>query len=210
MASPARVDKMITLEEFLRLPEIDEHPYLEYIDGRIEAKLSPQKKHGLLEKRLMNHVDAYSEPRSLGQTFPELRCTFAGRSIIPDVAFLLDEDIECDLRGEILDPTLRPPDIHVEIVSPDQSVRKCREKLVFSTANGCPLGWLIDPGRKTVFIYRPGRAPERLAANGALRGDPVVVGYRLPLAEIFGWLTLRHPKSPPPSRPGPSVPGEST
>ena len=27
MASPARVDKMITLEEFLRLPEIDEHPY---------------------------------------------------------------------------------------------------------------------------------------------------------------------------------------
>ena len=51
MASPARVDKMITLEEFLRLPEIDEHPYLEYIDGRIEAKVSPQKKHGLLEKR---------------------------------------------------------------------------------------------------------------------------------------------------------------
>jgi hypothetical protein len=27
MASPARVDKMITLEESLRLPEIDEHPY---------------------------------------------------------------------------------------------------------------------------------------------------------------------------------------
>ena len=46
MASPARVDKMITLEEFLRMPEIDEHPYMEFIDGRIEAKLSPQKKHG--------------------------------------------------------------------------------------------------------------------------------------------------------------------
>jgi Uma2 family endonuclease len=210
MASPARVDKMITLEEFLRLPEIDEHPYLEYIDGRIEAKVSPQKKHGLLEKRLMNHVDAHSEPRSRGQTFPELRCTFAGRSIIPDVAFLLDEHIECDERGEILDPTLRPPDIHVEIVSPDQSVRKCREKLVFSTANGCPLGWLIDPGRKTVSIYRPGRGPERLAADGALLGEPVLPGYRLGIAELFGWLTLRRPKSPPPSPPGPSVPGEST
>jgi Uma2 family endonuclease len=210
MASPARVDRMITLEEFLRLPEIDEHPYLEYIDGRIEAKLSAQKKHGLLGKRLMNHVDAYSEPRSLGQTFPELRCTFAGRSIIPDVVFLLDEHIECDERGEILDPTLRPPDIHVEIVSPDQSVRKCREKLVFSTANGCPLGWLIDPGRKTVSIYRPGRGPERLPANSALPGDPVLVGYRLPIKELFGWLTLRRPKSPPPSRPGPPEPGEST
>ncbi len=43
--------------------------------------------------------------------------------MIPDVVFLLEEHIETDERGEILDPTLRPPDIHVEIVSPDQSVR---------------------------------------------------------------------------------------
>ncbi len=138
-------DKMISLEEFLRMPEIDEQPYLEYIDGRIEAKVSPQKKHGRLEKRLMIHIDAFSEPQQLGETFPELRCTFAGRSIIPDVVFLLDEHIETDERDEILDPTFRPPDIHVEIVSPDQSVQKCREKLLFSRANGCPLGWLIDP-----------------------------------------------------------------
>jgi len=38
MASPAGVSKTITLEEFLRMPEIDEHPHLEFIDGRIEAK----------------------------------------------------------------------------------------------------------------------------------------------------------------------------
>jgi hypothetical protein len=31
MASPARVAKLITLEEFLQLPEIDEHPYLEML-----------------------------------------------------------------------------------------------------------------------------------------------------------------------------------
>jgi Uma2 family endonuclease len=211
MVSPARVGKRITLEEFLRLPEIDEHPYLEYIDGRIEAKVSPQKKHGLLEKRLMGHIDAHSEPRQLGQTFPELRCTFAGRSIIPDVVFLLDDHIETDERGEILDPTLRPPDIHVEIVSPDQSVRKCREKLVFSTASGCPLGWLIDPTRRTVSVYRPGHRVERLSLNGELNGDPVLVGYRLPVAVLFGWLKLRDPKrrSPPPQA-GPSAPGEST
>jgi Uma2 family endonuclease len=210
MASPARVDKRITLEEFLRLPEIDEHPYLEYVDGGIEAKVSPQKKHGLLEKRLMNHMDAHAEPRLLGQTFPELRRTFAGRSIIPDVAFLLDEHIETDERGEVVGPTLRPPDIHVEIISPDQSVRKCREKLVFSTANGCPLGWLIDPSPKTVSVYRPGLGPERLAADGVLDGDPVLVGYRVPVATVFGWLKLRGAESHPASGPGSSSPGEPT
>jgi len=210
MASSAGVSKTITLDEFLRMPEIDEHPYLEFIDGRIEAKVSPQKKHGMLEKRLMNHIDAHAEPRQLGQTFPELRCTFAGRSIIPDVVFLFDEHIETDERGEILDPTLRPPDIHIEIVSPDQSVRKCREKLVFSTANGCPLGWLIDPSRRTVSVYRPGRRAERLAADGALQGDPVLVGYRLPVAELFGWLKLRRRGAPARSQPGSAAPGEST
>jgi Uma2 family endonuclease len=209
MSSPARVDKMITLEEFLRLPTIDEHPYLEFIDGRIEAKVSPQKKHGILEKRLMNHIDAHSEPRHLGQTYPELRRTFAGRSIIPDVVFLLDEHIETDENGEILDPTFLPPGIQVEIVSPDQSVRKCREKLVFSTANGCPLGWLIDPGRKTVSVYRPGRRVERLTSDQALSGEPVLVGYRLPVAELFAWLQLRRPNSRSQADPGPSGPGES-
>ena len=204
MASPARIRKAITLDEFLRLPEIDERPYLEYIDGRIEAKVSPQKKHGILEKRLMNHIDAYAEPRQLGQTFPELRCTFAGRSIIPDVVFLLDEHIETDEEGEVLDPTLWPPDIHVEIVSPDQSLRKCREKLAFSTANGCPLGWQIDPGRKTVSVYRPGRRVERLLVDGELKGAPVLPTYRLPVAELFGWLIVRRPKAGPSSSSGES------
>ena len=68
MASPARVDNTISLEEFLRLPEIDEHPYLEYIDGRIEAKVSPQKKHGSTrEASSSTHLDAYAEPRRAGR-----------------------------------------------------------------------------------------------------------------------------------------------
>ncbi len=197
----------MTLEEFLRLPEIDEHPYLEYLDGRIEAKVSPQKKHGRLEKRLMTHIDAYAEPRQLGETFPELRCTFAGRSMIPDVVFLLDEHIETDEPGEVLDPTLRPPDIHVEIVSPDQSVPKCRERLAFSRAHGCPLGCLIDPIRKTVHVYRPGRRSQRLPADAVLEGDPVLPGYRLPVAELFEWLKVRKSKPVASPRSKPSDPG---
>ncbi len=185
------------------MPGIDERPYKEFIDGRVETKMSPQKQHGRLEKRLMNHVDAYSEPRDLGETFPALRCTFAGRSIIPDVCFLLEEYIEYDEDGEILDPTHRPPDLHIEIVSPEQSARKCREKIVFSTANGCPLGWLIDPIRKTVHVYRPGRPAEQVPADGVLEGDPVLPGYRLPVAELFDWLKARRPRPDPMPQPPP-------
>ena len=72
MASPSQLHAALTLDEFLRLPEIDEHPYLEFIDGRIEAKVSPQKKHSVIQKRLMMNLDAFSQPRGLGETFPEL------------------------------------------------------------------------------------------------------------------------------------------
>jgi Uma2 family endonuclease len=211
LASPARIGKLITLQEFLRMPGIDEHPYLEFIDGRIEAKVSPQGKHSSIETKLSAHLDAYSERRGLGGAFVELRCTFAGRSIIPDIVFLREEHIETDARGEILEETLRPPDIHVEIVSPDQSIRKCREKLLFSIANGCPLGWLVDPGRKTVDVYRPESPRERLSADGNLKGNPVLPGYRLPLSKLFGWLRRPQRKVPaPPTQAEPSGRGASS
>ncbi|HEX8199666.1 MAG TPA: Uma2 family endonuclease [Isosphaeraceae bacterium] len=195
MARLPRVREGLTLEEFLRRPEIDEHPYLEYIDGRIEAKakVSPQKKHSRLATRLITHLNQVAEPAGLGSAFVELRCTFAGRSIVPDVVFLLSEHILADKTGEIADETPLPPDIHIEIISPKQGVGTAAEKLLHATANGCPLGWLIHPYRKTIDVYRPGRPPERLAAAGVLEGEPVPPGFRLPAAEVFGWLIHHQP-----------------
>ncbi len=153
--------------------------------------MSPQKKHSVITLELSNHLLRHARPRRLGLPFPELRCSFAGRSLIPDIAFLLDEHIEVDDDGEVLDPTRRPPDLHIEIVSPEQSARKCREKLVFFTNHGCPLGWLIDPIRKTVHVFRPGQEAKLVPADGALEGDPVLPGYRLPVTKLFGWLKPR-------------------
>ena len=190
MASPPRIREGMTLEEFLRRTDIDEHPYLEYIDGRIEAKASPQKKHSAIQGELLDRFNRFAAPPRLGRAFVELRCTFAGRSIVPDVVFLLKAHIERDDQGELLDDTPWPPDIHVEIISPDQSARKARNALAFSTAQGCPLGWLINPYTKTIDVLRPGRSLERLAPDGVLEGEPALPGFRLPAAEVFGWLKL--------------------
>src|SRR5262249_32132110 len=111
---------------------------------------------------------------------------------------------------EISNPILRPPDLHIEIVSPDQSVQRCRRNLTFSLANGCPLGWLIDPDHKTVQVYRPGLPPEWLPEGGVLEGDPVLAGYQLPVKRLFGWLKRpkrnRKPASPPSQPPIPGGP----
>jgi Uma2 family endonuclease len=187
MASRTIVREGMTLKEFLELPD-DSH--LEYINGRIEAKVAPQKRHTEIEAEMRNCLNAFAAPRKLGRAYVELRCTFAGRSIIPDVAFLLKEHIEIDERGRPRDDTPWAPDLHVEVISPRQGLRKAREKLKHSTSNGCPLGWLIDPDQETVHVYRPGRRAERMPSDGVLEGEPVLPGFRLPVADVFRWLEL--------------------
>ena len=155
MSSASRVKAPLTLEEFLRLPEIDEHPYLEYIDGKIEAKVSPQKKHSLIQSQIMRSLDDFAKPSSLGLAFPELRCTFAGRSIVPDVVFLLASHVDVDSEGELVDETFRPPDIHIEIGSPDQPAKRNRERLLFSTARDVRwAGSSIPSGDESKFTGR--------------------------------------------------------
>lgn len=194
MSSVSHIRRSLTLEEFLGLPE--EKPSLEYIDGRIEAKVSPQAKHSIIQLRLLGRLNLFAEPAGHGLAFPELRCTYTGRSIVPDIVFLLDAHIRTDAQGELENETFLPPDLHVEIISPDQSTRSAREKLAHSTANGCSLGWLIDPEKKRVEVYRPGQSPEPLSPDGVLEGEPVLPGYRLPVAEVFGWLQYRRPERP--------------
>ncbi len=196
MASHSKTRSGMTLEEFLRWPEADEHPYKEFINGRIEMKVSPQKKHSVLTLDFCLALNQFAGPGRLGRAFPELRCTFAGRSIIPDVVFLLEANIPCDARGMLVNISILPPDIQIEIRSPGQSLKKTREKLEHAVANGCPLGWLIDPERETADVYRPGSGPERLLADGFLDATPVLPGFRLAVSEVFGWLIYRAPNPP--------------
>ena len=180
-----------SLEGFLERPEIDRHPSLEYIDGRIIPKVSPSFKHSALTREFLVAMNDFAIPRGIGEACPELRCSYEGRSIVPDVVFLLEAHIGVDQEGEYADQVTVPPDLHVEIISPKQGVAEAVEKLRHSTAHGCALGWLVHPHRKTIDVYRPGSEPVRLGLDGVLEGDPVLPGFRLPVAEVFGWLRRR-------------------
>lgn len=188
MATEADATTGLTLDEFLRLPGIDDPPYLEFVDGEIIAKVSPQQKHSRLSGKILVRLNAFAEPAGLGEAFIELRRTFAGRSILPDVSFVKAEHLSADARGEIADDHQGPPDVHIEIVSPDQTKRDAHRNLLHSVAHGCTLGILIHPYRRTIDVYRPGAAPERLADDGAIDFAPALPGLILPVAEVFGWL----------------------
>lgn len=76
--------KPLTLEEFLKLPETK--PSSEYINGQIIQKPMPQGKYSKLQGKLITGINEVVESLKIALTFPELRCTFGERSIVPDVA----------------------------------------------------------------------------------------------------------------------------
>jgi Uma2 family endonuclease len=73
----------------------------------------------------------------------------------------------------------------VELLSPSDSLKATKEKLQEFIDNGTRLGWLIDPERKQVHIYRPGQPAEVLEGPMTVTGDPELPGFLLELEKIW-------------------------
>ena len=83
----------LTLESFLALPETK--PGSEYIHGQVFQKPMPKTRHSRLQGKLTEAINRVAEDKQIAYAFPELRCTFGGRSLIPDIAVFLWQNISC-------------------------------------------------------------------------------------------------------------------
>ena len=77
------------------------------------------------------------------------------------------------------------PDFLVEVLSPTDSLSETRDKMQEYLDNGARLGWLINPRRKQVEIYRPGQDVEILDNPASVSGEPVLHGFTLNLKGIL-------------------------
>ena len=66
----------LTLEQFLKLPYIEDSPAWEFIQGEAIQKPMSGGKHSRLQSRLVGTINATD---SSYEAFPELRCTVGGR-----------------------------------------------------------------------------------------------------------------------------------
>jgi Uma2 family endonuclease len=77
------------------------------------------------------------------------------------------------------------PDFVAELMSPSDSRTETRDKMREFLDQGARLGWLIDPGRVEVDVYRPGRKFEVLTRPATLSGEGVLPGFVLDLKGIL-------------------------
>jgi Uma2 family endonuclease len=181
--------KPLTLDEFLAEPETK--PAREYIEGKIVQKPMPQGKHSLLQLELLFLINSILRKSATAIAFPELRCTFDGRSVIPDVAIVKNKNIPRDEQGEIANAFNLAPDWMIEILSPDQSATKVIKKILHCLQNGTEVGWLIDPAEKSIFIYHSEKQVEVVdKVEQELLVPRFAESVKLTAGDIFSWLKL--------------------
>jgi Uma2 family endonuclease len=77
------------------------------------------------------------------------------------------------------------PDFVVELRSKSDSLGTLQDKMQEYIENGAQLGWLIDPFKKKVYVYRPQVAVEVFDNPADLSGDPLLRGFTLDIQSLW-------------------------
>lgn len=184
--SSATETRRFTLADFRALPEV--YPPLEYFGRRVMQKMSPKLPHSVIQGELMIALALHCRTTKQGRVYPELRCTFGGASHVFDLCVFA-----ADRRPDPTSPADRsdvlvPPDLAIEILSPGQGVGELRRKLRSALRRGVRLAWLIDEAHRQTHVLRPDARAQTLQPGDTLNGEPVLPGFALPVAELFGWV----------------------
>ncbi|MGL5062718.1 MAG: Uma2 family endonuclease [Microcoleus sp.] len=177
----------LALEEFLKLPETE--PASDFINGEIIQKPMPQGEHSVIQYELCKSINEVAKPRKIAKAFPELRCTFGGESIVPDVAVFRWERIPFLPSGRVANIFEIHPDWSIEILSPNQNQTKVLRKLLHCSRHGTELGWLLDPEEESILAVFPEQKVELYKGATKL---PIVNGIDLELTvdDVFSWLSF--------------------
>jgi Uma2 family endonuclease len=149
----------------------------------------PQGYHSIIQRQLLLTISPVLSHQGIGEAFPELRCTFGGRSIVPDVTVFEEARIPVDAGGKIENVFSIAPDWTIEILSPEQSVTKVLKNINHCLDYGTQMGWLIDPESRAVTVSRTGQNILIIDEPDATIPVPEFArSIHLTIEEIFGWL----------------------
>jgi Uma2 family endonuclease len=138
--------------------------------------------------QLLSRLNRFCEDHNAGWAFPAddgYQCFPHDASLVrrPDVSFIR----RGRLPGEVLPQGWGkiPPDLVVEVISPNDSAGDVEEKLDDYQKAGVPLVWVVNPRSHAVMVYRLDGSVSRLRAGDELSGENILPGFRCPVQELF-------------------------
>ncbi|VTU00335.1 Uncharacterized protein OS=Candidatus Entotheonella sp. TSY1 GN=ETSY1_03580 PE=4 SV=1: Uma2 [Gemmataceae bacterium] len=162
----------------------------ELVDGILVRKECSWAK-GVLSAQVGFEIARYADERQLGAAAGPRGVIRLRPGLVraPDVAFIRWDSV--DDPQEIENPAGAfleyPPDLAVEVLSPDNTRTEMAVKLGEYAKAGVKLVWYVDPERKEVDVYPKGseKRKKTFTLADTLDGGDVLPGFTLPVAKIF-------------------------
>lgn len=156
----------------------------ELVDGRILDVTPAHGRHGALAGEVHAALLSWARPRGAGTVLSADTGFVLRRNPdtvrAPDVAFLRKGRTIPDRA--FIDGA---PDIAIEVLSRDVSVREVTRKVRDYLGAGASQVWILDPEDRTLTVHSPGGHSRTFSQNDTLEGGEVLPDFRLELGTIF-------------------------
>lgn len=180
------VQVRMTAEQLAELTD-DRFKKSELVKGELMAMSPTGFEHGIVSARIAQILNDFVRARGLGYICGAETGFILQRNPdtvrAPDVAFVCKEKVP----APPLPTTFAEfaPDLAVEVVSPADRSDEIEQKISDYLEAGTRLVWVVYPKTKTVYVYRAGRAVQRLSAGDMLSGEEVLPGFSVMISELF-------------------------
>ena len=177
--------RFVTAEGLLELPR-GQHRY-ELVQGELRKMAPAGHEHGHIAAEVAIALGVYVRANKLGRVYAaETGFKLASNPDTvkaPDVAFVSAERVQGVITKTGFFPG--PPDLAVEIVSPNDRHGEVEEQVELWLRYGTKMVVTLNPQTRTATVYRGLEDIRMILGEGRLEGGEVVPGWALPLEELF-------------------------
>jgi len=173
-----------TAEDYLAMPD---QKGWELDDGDLVEKRMGAKS-GWIGGRMIFLLSLFIEKHSLGGVFGSetlYRCYpgHPNRLRKPDASFIRRGRLDGE---EIPNPfILFPPDLAVEVTSPNDLIAEVEVKVREYLEAGVRIVWVVVPEIRSVRIYRADGTVAQVGEPNSLSGEDVLPGFQFGVSELF-------------------------
>jgi len=142
--------------------------------------------HGAVVGNLQLLLGTFVKKNGLGLVGPEIgfRLSRDPDTVrAPDVAFIAKSRLPKEgIPKKFAD---FPPDLAVEVLSPEDTASELLRKVEEYLQAGVPLIWVVDPATQTVTVYRSLQDVHIVSSDQQLEGGEAVPGFQCKVADLF-------------------------
>jgi Uma2 family endonuclease len=152
-------------------------PDCDYVDGEVQERNLGEREHAILQAAL-TYLFVHNRRAWGVEVFPELRVQVSPtRFRVPDITVVA--------AGVAWERILRVPALlFVEILSPEDTLRRVRQRVDDYFRFGTEHVWIVDPELRKAYVCSPTGFQEPAAGALEIAGTPI----RVVLSELFAEL----------------------